>query len=98
MVSVVPCAFRAALGEIVAAFAKIHRILAEMRAATPAGGGRSDFCKDVEAFVLAARDAEAALARNVEGLRAAQVQPTASKSVDCGQRNYILPLHNALHA
>ena len=60
-------AFRAAHGEIFATFAKIHPFLAEMRAAS----GEPDFCKHLEAVVLAAPDAEAILARRRDAARAA---------------------------
>ena len=60
-------AFRAAHGEIFATFSKIHPFLAAMRAAS----GESDFCKHIEAVVLAAPDAEAILARRREAARAA---------------------------
>lgn len=60
-------AFRAAHGEIVATFSKIHPFLAELRAAT----GESDVCRHIEAVVLAVPDAEAMLARRAEGIRAA---------------------------
>jgi len=60
-------AFRAAHGEIFATFAKIHPFLAELRAAT----AEPEFCKHMEAVVLAAPDAEAILARRREALRAA---------------------------
>lgn len=60
-------AFRAAHGEIFAAFSKIHPYLAELRAAS----AEPEFCKHVEAVVLAAPDAEAILKRRREALRAA---------------------------
>jgi hypothetical protein len=63
-------AFRAAHGEIVATFAKIYPFLVELREATRAAGGGSDFCKHMETVVLAAPNAEQTLARMVEGLRA----------------------------
>lgn len=52
-------AWRAAHGEAVLAFAKVHPFLAELRAAT----GEPDFCRHLEAVVLGAPDAEATLAR-----------------------------------
>jgi hypothetical protein len=52
---------------IVATFSKIHPFLSELRTAT----GQADFCKHMEAIVLAAPDAEATLARLAEGIRAA---------------------------
>ena len=58
--------FLAAHGEIVGAFSKIQPFLAELRAAV----SEPDFCKHIEAVVLAAPDAEAVLARRREGLRA----------------------------
>jgi hypothetical protein len=60
-------AFRAAHGEIFATFSKIHPHLAELRAAS----GEPDFCKHMEAVVLAAPDAEGILSRRREALRAA---------------------------
>lgn len=73
-------AFRAAHGEIFATFSKIHPFLTEMRAAI----GEADFCKHIQAVVLAAPDAEAILTRRREAARAAakarraaQVPPTA---------------------
>lgn len=59
-------AFRAAHGEIFGAFSKIQPYLAEMRAAS----AEPDFCKHIEAVVMAAPDAEAILKRRREGLRA----------------------------
>jgi hypothetical protein len=52
-------AFRAAHGEVFLTFAKVHPFLAEIRAAT----GEADFCRHLEAVVLAAQDAEAIMAR-----------------------------------
>ena len=60
-------AFRAAHGEIFATFSKIHPHLAELRAAS----GEPEFCKHMEAVVLAAHEAEAILARRREAMRAA---------------------------
>jgi hypothetical protein len=60
-------AFRAAHGEIVATFAKIHPFLAEMRAM----GGAPDYCRHMEAVVMAPPNAEATIARVVEAVRAA---------------------------
>jgi hypothetical protein len=72
-------AFRAAHGEIVPTFAKIYPFLGEMRALS----GESNYCRHMETVVMAAPDAEAKLARIVEGVRAAAktrreapVQPT----------------------
>jgi hypothetical protein len=58
--------FRAAHGEIVGTFSKIQPFLAELRSAV----SEPDFCKHIEAVVLASPDAEAVLARRREGLRA----------------------------
>jgi hypothetical protein len=52
-------AFRAAHGEVFLTFAKVHPFLAEVRAAT----GEADYCRHLEAVVLAAPDAEAIMAR-----------------------------------
>jgi hypothetical protein len=60
-------AFLAAHGEIFATFSKIHPFLADFRAAC----GEPEFCKHIEAVVLAAPDAEAILKRRREGIRAA---------------------------
>lgn len=59
--------FRAAHGEIFLAFSKVHPFLVELRTAA----GEPDFCRHVEAVVLAAPDAEAVLARRREAARAA---------------------------
>lgn len=59
-------AFRAAHGEIFATFGKIHPFLAELRTVS----GESEFCKHMEAVVLAAPNAEAILARRREAIRA----------------------------
>ena len=59
-------AFRAAHGEIFGAFSKIQPYLAEMRASS----AEPEFCKHLEAVVMAAPDAEAILKRRREGLRA----------------------------
>src|SRR6185295_18140240 len=48
-------AFRAAHGEIFATFGKIHPFLAELRTAS----GEADFCRHMEAVVMATPDAEA---------------------------------------
>ena len=60
-------AFRAAHGEVFATFSKVHPFLNQLRTAS----GEPDFCKHLEAVVLAAPDAEAILARRREGARAA---------------------------
>lgn len=60
-------AFRAAHGEIFATFSKIHPFLAELRTVS----GESEFCKHMEAVVLADPNAEAILARRREAIRAA---------------------------
>ncbi len=60
-------AFRAAHGEIFLAFSKVHPFLAELRSVT----GEPEFCRHVEAVVLAAPDAEAVLARRRGAARAA---------------------------
>jgi hypothetical protein len=52
-------AFRVAHGEIFATFSKIHPFLGEIRSAS----GEPEFCRHLEAVVLAAPDAEAMLAR-----------------------------------
>jgi hypothetical protein len=60
-------AFRAAHGEIFGTFSKIHPFLANFRAAV----NEPEFCKHIEAVVLAAPDAEAILSRRREALRMA---------------------------
>lgn len=60
-------AFRAAHGEIVATFAKVYPFLAEMRAMA----GDPNYCKHMEAVVMAGPDAEAKVHRIVEAVRAA---------------------------
>jgi hypothetical protein len=60
-------AFRAAHGEIFATFSKIHPYLADLRTAS----GESDFCKNMEAVVLAMPGAEAILARRRRAIVAA---------------------------
>ncbi|GLC25771.1 DUF4760 domain-containing protein [Roseisolibacter agri] len=52
-------AFRAAHGEIFLALAKIHPFLAELREAS----GEPDFCRHLEAVVMAAPEAESILTR-----------------------------------
>src|SRR5262245_17875281 len=52
-------AFRAAHGEIFLTFSKIHPFLAELRAAS----AEPEFCKHLEAVVLAAPNAEAIMKR-----------------------------------
>jgi hypothetical protein len=59
--------FLAAHGEIFLTFAKIEPFLAEARAAS----GERDFCKHLEAVVMAAPDAPLILARRREAARAA---------------------------
>lgn len=59
-------AFRAAHGEVFATFSKIQPFLAEMRSAS----GEPEFCKHIEAVVLAAPDAETTLTRRREAMRA----------------------------
>ena len=64
-------AFRAAHGEIFLTFAKIHPFLAQMRAAS----GEQDYCKHLEAVVLAAPDAEAIMKRRRDAaLKAVKVR------------------------
>jgi hypothetical protein len=59
-------AFRAAHSEIFGTFSKLQPFLAELRAAT----GETEFCKHIEAVVLAEPDAVALLARRRDALRA----------------------------
>src|SRR5579872_430904 len=58
--------FRAAHGEIFAAFAKVQPFLSEMRTAS----GETRFCQHIEAVVMAVPDAEAIMERRRERLRA----------------------------
>ena len=59
-------AFRAAHGEIFATFSKIQPFLAEIRSTS----GEPEFCKHIEAVVMAAPDAETTLACRPEAIRA----------------------------
>ena len=59
--------FRAAHGEIFATFSKVQPFVAEMRRAY----NEHDFCKHIEAVVMADPDAEAILKRRREAIRAA---------------------------
>jgi len=59
--------FLAANGEIVLTFSKIQPFLAQTRAVT----GEADFCRHIEAVVMGIPDAEAALARRRDAVRAA---------------------------
>jgi hypothetical protein len=64
-------AFRAAHGEVFLTFAKIHPFLAQMRAAS----GEADYCKHLEAVVMAAPDAEAIMKRRRDAaLKAVKVR------------------------
>ncbi len=60
-------AFHAAHGEIFATFSKIHPFLAELRTASE----EPEFCKHMEAVVLAAPEAESILTRRRDAIRAA---------------------------
>jgi hypothetical protein len=60
-------AFLAAHSEVFVTFGKIHPLLAQLRQAT----NEHDFCKHLEAVVLAAPDAEAILARRCAAFKAA---------------------------
>ena len=57
--------FRAAHGEIFATFSKISQFLAQLREAS----SEPDFCKHIEAVVMALPDSEAILARRRDALR-----------------------------
>jgi hypothetical protein len=59
--------FRAAHGEVFATFSKVQPFLEQLRAVS----GEPDFCRHLEAVVLAAPNAEAILARRREGAHAA---------------------------
>jgi hypothetical protein len=58
-------AFRAAHSEIFATFSKVQPYLAELRGMS----AEPDFCKHIEAVVMAAPDAEAILSRRREAIR-----------------------------
>jgi hypothetical protein len=73
-------AFRAAHGEIFAAFSKVQPFLAELRSAS----GEPDFCKHIEAVVMASPDAEAILTRRRRRLRAAAKAREAAKAQPAG--------------
>jgi hypothetical protein len=68
-------AFRAAHGEIFAAFSKVHPFLQQLRQAS----GEPDFCRHAEAVVLAAPGAEATLARRREATRGAAAARRAAQ-------------------
>jgi hypothetical protein len=72
-------AFLAANDEVLATFSKVHLHLAELRAKA----GEPGFCKDLEAVVLGAPDAEKILDRRRKALRGAAMskpkQATRSK-------------------
>jgi hypothetical protein len=71
--------FRAAHGEMFLTFAKIHPFLAELRAAA----GEPDFCRHVEAVVLAAPDAEAIMnRRRAAAIAAARARAAADSPVE----------------
>ena len=69
-------AFRAAHGEIFAAFSKIQPYLAELRIAA----GEPEICKHMESVVMALPDAPAILARRRQALRAASVRQQQKSS------------------
>src|SRR5262245_21561450 len=71
-------AFRAAHGEIFATFSKIQPFLKDLRAASQ----EPEFCKHIEAVVLAAADAEAILTRRREAIRAAAQRLKAAGTDD----------------
>ncbi len=73
-------AFRAAHGEVFVTFAKIHPFLTELRAAA----GEPDFCRHLEAVVLAAPDAEATLARRRAAARAAAQRSAGNSELPGG--------------
>src|SRR5262245_19140814 len=70
-------AFRAAHGEIFATFSKIQPFLQNLRAASQ----EPEFCKHIEAVVLAAPDAEAILTRRREAICAA-ARPLKTAGID----------------
>jgi hypothetical protein len=68
--------FIEAHGEIFGTFCKIQPFLSEVREAAH----EPHFCKNIEAVVMSAPDAEAILARRREGLRAAALRLAAGKT------------------
>jgi len=75
-------AFRAAHGEIFATFSKVQPFLQDLRAASQ----EPEFCKHIEAVVLAAPDAEAILTRRREAIRAAAQRLKAAAANDSGNK------------
>jgi len=75
-------AFRAAHGEIFATFSKIQPFLEDLRAASH----EPEFCKHIEAVVLAAPDAEAILTRRREAIRAAAQRLKAASTDESGNK------------
>jgi hypothetical protein len=75
-------AWRAAHGEAVVTFAKVHPFLAELRGAA----GEPDFCGHLEAVVLGAPDAAATLARRRAAARAAAEARRGATSDEGGAR------------
>lgn len=73
-------AFRAAHGEIFATFSKIQPYLAEMRAAS----AEPEFCKHMEAVVMAAPGADAILRRRREAISAAIKARRRGQAQDSG--------------
>ena len=73
-------AFRAAHGEIFAAFSKIQPFLAELRAMT----GERELFQHMEAVVMAAPDAESILARRREAIRAGAKARAERKGREAG--------------
>ena len=69
-------AWRAAHGEAVLAFAKVHPFLAELRAAA----GEPEFCRHLETVVLGAPEAEAMLTRR----RAAALAAAEARRANAG--------------
>jgi hypothetical protein len=69
-------AFLAAHSEVFGTFCKIHPLLAQLRQAA----NEPDFCKHLEAVVVAAPDAEAILARRRAALKAAAVARRSLKA------------------
>ena len=71
-------AWRAAHGEAVLAFAKVHPFLAELRAAA----GEPEFCRHLETVVLGAPEAEAMLTRRRAAALAAAEARRATAGAD----------------
>ena len=73
-------AFRAAHGEVFLTFSKVHPFLAQIRAVA----GEPEYCRHLEAVVLAAADAEAVMARRRAAAMAAAKARAGSPPASTG--------------